>query len=312
MCLVSPVAPTEAAVASGVSLSRPPPPLSAWQVVVGDYNPQCNCPSPWTGAYCELRQEWTGKSHPFALLVDQPVDSVSVAAFTSSMATILGLYQSQVHVVSIIAQVGPSPPALPLLPRALFERDHSPLPPLPHKWTYRGPKAALGEGPPTAGMGVSARTHVANGEGRCPPPCGPDTEQWNRDSLGAMLAQSPERKEGGVRGSEGRPDREIKGTFSFVCSHTPVAHAAACEALGHPVETALGAQAPQQALGRLGMWSICCVSLDGQQRMQLNALTGSGPHGCLRRERVQGNGKGKWREANRLHEGGGGGAGASE
>ena len=31
--------------------------------------------------------------------------------------------------------------------------------------------------PPTAGVGVSTRTHVANGEGSCPPPCGPDTEQ---------------------------------------------------------------------------------------------------------------------------------------
>ena len=31
--------------------------------------------------------------------------------------------------------------------------------------------------PPPAGMGVSTWTHLANGEGSCPPPCGPDTEQ---------------------------------------------------------------------------------------------------------------------------------------
>ena len=36
----------------------------------------------------------------------------------------------------------------------------------------------------TAGMGVSAWMRLGNGEGRCPPPCGPDTEQWNRGSVG--------------------------------------------------------------------------------------------------------------------------------
>ena len=41
----------------------------------------------------------------------------------------------------------------------------------------RCPKAAVGEGFPTAGVGVPTWTHVANGEGNCPPPCGPDTEQ---------------------------------------------------------------------------------------------------------------------------------------
>ena len=51
-------------------------------------------------------------------------------------------------------------------------------------------------GSPTAGMGVSAWTHLANGEGSCPPPCGPDTGQWHRDSPGAALAAPPERKEG--------------------------------------------------------------------------------------------------------------------
>ena len=38
----------------------------------------------------------------------------------------------------------------------------------------------------------------ANGEGSCPPPRAPDTEQWDRDSPGAPLAQPPEGREGGV------------------------------------------------------------------------------------------------------------------
>ena len=42
---------------------------------------------------------------------------------------------------------------------------------------------------------------------RSPPPCGPDTGQWNRDSPGAALAQPPEGKGKGVWGGEGRPGR---------------------------------------------------------------------------------------------------------
>ena len=65
----------------------------------------------------------------------------------------------------------------------------------PRKWTSGGPIAAVREGAPTAGMGVSAWTPLATGEGRGPPPCGPDTGQWNRDSPGAPLAERPEGKE---------------------------------------------------------------------------------------------------------------------
>ena len=47
---------------------------------------------------------------------------------------------------------------------------------------------------------MSPWTHPATVEGRCPPPCGPDTEQWNRDRLCAALAPPPKGKEsGGVR-----------------------------------------------------------------------------------------------------------------
>ena len=42
------------------------------------------------------------------------------------------------------------------------------------------------------------RTEEGNGEGGCPPPCGPDTEQRNRDSPGAPLAQPPKAREGDV------------------------------------------------------------------------------------------------------------------
>ena len=62
------------------------------------------------------------------------------------------------------------------------------------------PTAPVGEGSPTAGVGVSSGTHPANGEGRCPPSCGPGTEQWNRDGPGAPLAQPLEGKEGGGGG----------------------------------------------------------------------------------------------------------------
>ena len=49
---------------------------------------------------------------------------------------------------------------------------------------------------------LSAWTPLANGEGRCPPPCVPGAEQWNRDSPGAALAQTYQGKGrgcGGVR-----------------------------------------------------------------------------------------------------------------
>ena len=62
-------------------------------------------------------------------------------------------------------------------------------------------RTAAGDPSPTAGMGVSTCTHESNGEGCCPPPCGPDTGQWNRDGPGAVLALPTEGKgrEGGVR-----------------------------------------------------------------------------------------------------------------
>ena len=39
-----------------------------------------------------------------------------------------------------------------------------------------------------------------NGEGRCPPPCGRGTAQWNRDSPGAPLTPPPQGKGRGCRG----------------------------------------------------------------------------------------------------------------
>ena len=72
------------------------------------------------------------------------------------------------------------------------------------------PPRAVGKGSPTAAMGLSAWTHPANGEGRCPPPCGPDIEQGHRDSAGALLAQADQGKGRGCQ--DHRPDWEIKGT----------------------------------------------------------------------------------------------------
>ena len=79
-------------------------------------------------------------------------------------------------------------------------------------------------------MGVFAWTHLANGEGRCPPLCGPDTKQC---SPGAPLAQW-----------KGRVSREVR-------------------------------------IGQAGRGR----EADGRRH--------------LLRDRVQGKGKGKWREANR-------------
>ena len=44
------------------------------------------------------------------------------------------------------------------------------------------------------------RRALANGVGRYPPPCGSDTGQWNRDSVGAPLAYPAKGMEGGVGG----------------------------------------------------------------------------------------------------------------
>ena len=52
-----------------------------------------------------------------------------------------------------------------------------PPPSPPGGWTSWGPKAAVGEGSPTTGVGASAWTHPANREGSCPPLWGPHTEQ---------------------------------------------------------------------------------------------------------------------------------------
>ena len=49
---------------------------------------------------------------------------------------------------------------------------------------------------PDGPYGVSTGTHPANGKGSHPPLCGPDTEQLNRNSPGAPLAQPPKGKEG--------------------------------------------------------------------------------------------------------------------
>ena len=54
-----------------------------------------------------------------------------------------------------------------------------------------GPKSRRwGRVPHRRRVGVFAWTPQANGEGSCPPPCGPDTEQ------GAPLAQPTKGKEG--------------------------------------------------------------------------------------------------------------------
>ena len=71
------------------------------------------------------------------------------------------------------------------------DRLHPPAPDL-------GPKSCCCGGIPHRRYGPSLWTHLANGEGSCPPLCGPDTEQGNRDSPGALLAQPTKGKEGGV------------------------------------------------------------------------------------------------------------------
>ena len=59
----------------------------------------------------------------------------------------------------------------------------------------RAPSPPTPQGPPPPPeWGCPLGRPQANGEGRCPPPCGPDTGQWHRDSL----APPPEGTEGGV------------------------------------------------------------------------------------------------------------------
>ena len=61
-----------------------------------------------------------------------------------------------------------------------------------------------------AGMGVSAWTPPANGEGRRPPPCGRDTGQWNRDGWHHRPGEG-KGVWGGGGGAEGRPGRGVEG-----------------------------------------------------------------------------------------------------
>ena len=53
--------------------------------------------------------------------------------------------------------------------------------------------------PPRPTRAVSTGTHLVDGEGRCPRPCGRDTAQWNGDSPGAPpFVQPTEGRAGGV------------------------------------------------------------------------------------------------------------------
>ena len=79
----------------------------------------------------------------------------------------------------------PSPPP----PTLVAGHDHPPFLPI---W----------EGSPTTGMGVARWTHLANGEGGCPCPCGHDTALWNRDSSGALVGTTNQGK--------GRVSREVR------------------------------------------------------------------------------------------------------
>ena len=65
----------------------------------------------------------------------------------------------------------------------------------PRTRTCHSPKAAVGEGSPTAGLGMTALMHMANDWGRCPPLCGPNTEQLSRETPWAVLAQPTKGKE---------------------------------------------------------------------------------------------------------------------
>ena len=51
--------------------------------------------------------------------------------------------------------------------------------------------------------------HPANSEGICLPSCGLDTEQWNRESAGALLAQPPKGNE------KGRSGERPMGTMAY-------------------------------------------------------------------------------------------------
>ena len=55
---------------------------------------------------------------------------------------------------------------------------------------------------------VPTWTHLANGEGSCRPPCGPNTEPCNRESPGAPLARPTKEKEGEVERERQAKERE--------------------------------------------------------------------------------------------------------
>ena len=95
-------------------------------------------------------------------------------------------------------------------------RDRSQPPPPPRRGRDpagghpRAQQPPLGRVSPPPVWGCAFGRPLANGGGRCPPPCGPDTGQWDRGSPGAALARRTERRGrgcsvGGVRG--GRPGR---------------------------------------------------------------------------------------------------------
>ena len=86
-------------------------------------------------------------------------------------------------------------------------RGCSPLP--PHS---RLPLRAVHSGAAVVGVGCLAPHPPNGGPQNCPPPCEPGTEQRNRDSPGAPLAQPPEGREGDVLGGGDRPGREREGT----------------------------------------------------------------------------------------------------
>ena len=82
------------------------------------------------------------------------------------------------------------PPSLPT------QRVDDQPPPRPiHEWRIPSSKGAHVRTPGTADRHTLSALMAPPS---CPPPCGPDTEQCNRDSPGAPLAQPPEAKEGGV------------------------------------------------------------------------------------------------------------------
>ena len=66
------------------------------------------------------------------------------------------------------------------------------MPPSGNRLGIPGPKSRRWGGVPHRWYGVSTWTPLANSEGSCPPPRGPDT---NGESLGALLAQPTKGKE---------------------------------------------------------------------------------------------------------------------